>query len=561
MTRYFLPLFFSLMTPFSTNAQWVQLDSRSNSSLNSIYFIDNKTGFIAASLNSGSTGSKPINGQILMTSDGGATWTSRFNGDSVTYIKSTQFFGTTTGVAVGFKTYPNDSSRYDGVIVVSNDSGKSWQSKHSPLLENIALISVSTFLDTNLVAVGTKTENLLYQGILLKSSDKGNTWIDATPPIADLASIYKIMYTSPSSAYFEGLEISGDDVVRVLYHSHDGLQTWEKISLPFGKNGQLTTFDFLLDNIGIVSGIVDNKPVMYRTVNAGVSWTEIEFNPPSSSLILNMKYMNRTHILAIGEDATGNSIVFKSSDEGFSWTQEHSPAFSQSRFIEIGYAYLPQMLFADYAYLIGENGVVLRSNITGNPSAAAVSIEGDVLEFHSQVNSSSAPKSVKIQFDNIEQETVILMPEYFEVSLERNGQFSRTLQLSKEFSSGVKEIFIRYSPATQGKHNEEMSIRYFAARIFKLTLTGQTDVTSVEEGNKSENDFSIVPNPAQNTIHLSFEESSLSTEIRIFNIFGQQIAGSQIPAGIKERNIDLTGLPPGTYIIKRGNRSKVITKY
>ena len=120
----------SFLLPLTTAAAgWTPLASGTGSTLNSIQFINNQTGFIAASPGSDIADTLPRRGQILMTNDAGASWESVFTGDSITHLKSLQFFGRQRGVAVGFTFEVGVMiEKYTGVILLSNDSGATWKS-------------------------------------------------------------------------------------------------------------------------------------------------------------------------------------------------------------------------------------------------------------------------------------------------------------------------------------------------------------------------------------------------------------------------------------------------
>ncbi len=551
-----------LLLPLTTTAAgWTPLTSGTGSTLNSIQFINNQTGFIAASPGSDIADTLPRRGQILRTNDAGASWEPVYSGDSTTHLKSLRFFGAQHGIAVGFTlTYGPMSEKYHGVILRSEDGGATWNKLILNELDDVALTSVSTFLDTNLVVVGTKSSNFDFQAVMLSSHDHGKTWTNITPQIEGLISIIRVIYTSPTSAYFDGLMYSADDIIRVVYHSTDGLQTWERVTMPFGENIPHTAFDFYLDNTGIVAGVAKSgQTEMYRTSDAGKSWTKIGVNLPDGALILTTKFMNRSHIMALGEDSLGYSLILHSGSDGVNWSCEKD-TLHRHRLQDIGYAYLPQMLYGDYAYLVGDNGSILRNNITGNPSAAPVSIEGKRLKFTTPLMTVSVPKSVFVQFDNTEDEVRIMVPENFEASIEKDGPYERIVNVNKEFARGVREVFVRYKPTTSGSHRGDFEIKHYASRLLQIPMLGIAQPTSVEEVEGNQSAFTMSPNPAYGMVEFRITPSTSTMQVRVMNILGQQVATASIPAGMQQWTLDTSALPSGVYYAQMNQHVKAFMK-
>ncbi|MBK9248220.1 MAG: T9SS type A sorting domain-containing protein [Ignavibacteria bacterium] len=74
--------------------------------------------------------------------------------------------------------------------------------------------------------------------------------------------------------------------------------------------------------------------------------------------------------------------------------------------------------------------------------------------------------------------------------------------------------------------------------------------------------MSLSPNPTNNILHLTFgRELSNPTEVRILNILGQEVAVSNLPAGVKEWNISVEDLPIGTYIVHTNGETRTFLVY
>ncbi|HWF43302.1 MAG TPA: T9SS type A sorting domain-containing protein [Candidatus Kapabacteria bacterium] len=58
------------------------------------------------------------------------------------------------------------------------------------------------------------------------------------------------------------------------------------------------------------------------------------------------------------------------------------------------------------------------------------------------------------------------------------------------------------------------------------------------------------PNPAQSQITVAFHSDGPTAEIEIFDVLGRQVRSEHVNSGSSEREIDLRGLPKGSYILR-----------
>jgi hypothetical protein len=58
------------------------------------------------------------------------------------------------------------------------------------------------------------------------------------------------------------------------------------------------------------------------------------------------------------------------------------------------------------------------------------------------------------------------------------------------------------------------------------------------------------PNPAQSQITVAFHADGAVAEIKIFDVLGKQVRSERVNTGASERQIDLQGLPKGSYILR-----------
>jgi photosystem II stability/assembly factor-like uncharacterized protein len=524
------------------SAQWIELNSGSNNILTSTVFKNHKIGYAVSSPNSRLKKSSEKHGEIISTDDGGATWTKNFVGDSTYYFKAIEIINNRTIIASGFKL----TNKYSALIVSSNDSGKTWQEISSPHFEDLALMSISTFLDTNIVVVGSKVLDGDVRGVALISRDRGANWQKLEIDTNQISSIYKIVLSSPNSAYFDALvyDEAQDDLKRALYHSVDNFKTWQKVNLPFDDSTNFITFDFYLDNTGFVAGYRNDKAVLFKTNDAGKNWHSINLPNDLTGLILNFKFMNNHTIVALVDDYQGYNKLLVSQNDGYNWLIENIAETSEMSLNNFNFAFLPQMMYSNYAYVVGDYGKILRGNVSNNPSAALISIEKNNLKFFAHVNEKSEAREIKLQFDNINDKISIMMPEDFEISDSRNGEYKQMMILESDFAKQNNSIFVRFAPKASGEMMGELVLRSNVGRLIDFDLYGQTMINEVDDENGQDenmtNKIHIYPNPSQDILHIN-------TEAKAWEM--RDLGGKVLGKG-NQNVIDISKLAPGVYYIE-----------
>lgn len=102
--------------------------------------------------------------------------------------------------------------------------------------------------------------------------------------------------------------------------------------------------------------------------------------------------------------------------------------------------------------------------------------------------------------------------------------------------------FIDNSPAN--------GINYYRLQsVDKDGAVTYSKVVSVDFGNK-ENKFTIAPNPAKNTVNLSFKSLVEATSISVYDITGRLVLNKLIGATLSNYKLDVATLSEGIYILK-----------
>jgi len=142
---------------------------------------------------------------------------------------------------------------------------------------------------------------------LLVTIDGGETWLDATPPglhplPTDISSLgIRPFFLNQSTAWFNPFTTS----TGTLYHTQDGGETWTSTPTPFDN----ASYFFLDENmgyglIGLGAGAGSHYVALYRTLDSGMTWTEMFTHEPGESKTL-------------PEGGSKNGITFRDVDSGW----------------------------------------------------------------------------------------------------------------------------------------------------------------------------------------------------------------------------------------------------
>lgn len=221
------------------------------------------------------------NGQILRTTDGGATWEQQFH-DERTYLRCVGFASDTRGW-VGTLTAATR-------LLHTSDGGATWQPVPGlPVLAPAAICGLSVVNESVVYASGTNFPNLPAR--MMKTVDGGATWtawdmgehatllVDCFFPTAEHGWVVGGKADVPNP--------TRDDVRAVVLRTDDGGQTWvDTLSslqdeLPRGEWGW--KIQFLDSMVGFVALEHFDEGAILRTTDGGRTWTRLEVNDPQDN--------------------------------------------------------------------------------------------------------------------------------------------------------------------------------------------------------------------------------------------------------------------------------------
>ncbi len=286
---------------YTEKTDWQLTTINSEKNLNSIYFLDNLTGFVVGS-----------RGQVLKTTDGGQNWKEinvGYNGEfySICSVNERIYCAGENGTLLKFThnsqgwnrvttntketlfniNFIDDNIGFitgsNGVILKSVDGGLTWQKIFDGIKENLFS---SAFADENTgFAIG-------WNGTILKTEDQGSSWHKVNLDYRTY--LKKILFVNQ----FLGFIVGGEGLV---LRTEDGGANWNKINIGTTSGLYNVFFESNVDGI-----ILSNRGEIFRTKDAGKTWKKNSVGKP---VILNdIKKLTSGRYIIVGN----NGSIFKS---------------------------------------------------------------------------------------------------------------------------------------------------------------------------------------------------------------------------------------------------------
>jgi eukaryotic-like serine/threonine-protein kinase len=287
---------------YQMKSSWRAVDMKTASDFHSIFFVNEKTGFICGQ-----------NSTILKTEDGGATW-SLTNFDSAgVNLYSLYFVDERRGVAVG----------ESGVILRSTDSGETW---------NQSLSSAGSSL-FNLIENEKKLSAVGGGGTLLVSTNTGSTWERKNLPLNNLC--YSIVFPGDRIGYISGWQ------GMILKTSNSG-NDWNQ--LEKFTDAYLKDIFFVDVKTGYAVG---GGGEIFKTVNGGEKWKRQ--NSGTINALNKVIFFDKENGIIL----SGKGEILTSSNGGDNWTISSSGKFTALTSI----AFLP----SGKMFIAGASGLLLTN--------------------------------------------------------------------------------------------------------------------------------------------------------------------------------------------------------
>ena len=300
-------------------------------------------------------------GAIVTTSNGGATWTPQDSGTALD-LGGVCFADASHGWAVGgVGVYDTHTAKDGSVILVTVDGGATWTLQRSGVGESLQAV---TFTDaTHGWAVGgddqSGTEG---RGVIVATSDGGATWTAQSS--RTWPSFSAVSFPDARHGWVESITIdmsSGDSVdwrySAVILATADGGATWAQ--------QYLDQWPYNEEPVGEAEPWPGPASVTFPDTSHGWAWTGIAFLATSDGgahwTRLNtyggkaLLFLDASH----GWAADQNGTISATSDGGATWTKQSSGTT----------AYLTAVSFPDasHGWAVGSDGVILATRTGGRP--------------------------------------------------------------------------------------------------------------------------------------------------------------------------------------------------
>ena len=231
-----------------------------------IWFLDPATGWAVNS-----------NGQILITTDGGATWTEQFR--ATAYLRC-------VGFANRMKGWVGALSESQSLFHTVN-GGELWQRVNNlPAVAPVFICGLSVVNESVIYASGTNEPE--EPARMIKSVDGGVTWTGWE--MSEHATLLvDCFFTSPERGWVVGGKAqvpnpTRDDVKPVVLFTEDGGATWtDRVAniqdqFPFGEWGW--KIFFLDEKLGFISLENMTAGAILRTTDGGLTWKRLPIDDP-----------------------------------------------------------------------------------------------------------------------------------------------------------------------------------------------------------------------------------------------------------------------------------------
>jgi photosystem II stability/assembly factor-like uncharacterized protein len=290
-----------------------------------IWFIDPMTGWAVNS-----------NGQILMTTDGGASWVEQFRAG--VYLRCVGFANRMKGW-VGTLSEPRR-------LFHTRDGGATWaEVTNLPEIAPSAICGLSVVNESVIYASGTNFPNKPAR--MIKSLDGGETW-SGWEMREHATLLVDTFFTSPERGWVVGGKANvpnptRNDVKPVVLFTEDGGQTWVnrvanlEDEFPFGEWGW--KIFFLNQSVGYISLENFTAGAILKTTDGGLTWTRKAINDPQGNANLEgIGFVDESHgwVGGWGDANFLGGLSSETLDGGDTWRDANEIGRFLNRFRFIG---------------------------------------------------------------------------------------------------------------------------------------------------------------------------------------------------------------------------------
>jgi len=323
-----ISLTFFLCSSLFAQTGWYSVYSSDTTALQSIFFTNANSGYIAGGQLIGSD----YHSLVLKTTNSGSSWSEQMTPqrDSLGFFYRCITF---TDVNNGFIAAAHVNNSNIGRILKTTNGGVNWSIVPLPVDKHL----------TNIFFVNSNTGYASGYQTILKTTDAGLSWIYQNPGFSSY--LFEIHFTDVNTGFVCG------NTGKIL-KTTDGGNNW--VFLTTATNINLWGLSFTNANTGVAVGGFANgtQNVILRTTDAGNNWSVIPYTY-STCLLWSVEFANST----TGWITGWCGQIIKTTDAGLSWYNQvsNSDEYRTSFFMN-----------ANTGYVVGEaSGRILKTTDGG----------------------------------------------------------------------------------------------------------------------------------------------------------------------------------------------------
>ncbi|MBK7212398.1 MAG: T9SS type A sorting domain-containing protein [Bacteroidales bacterium] len=479
--------------------------------------------------------------KIYRTADAGLTWQLVFSSSS-TYLLNFDFLDSMHGVGGSV------SWNYSSVILLTNDGGLTWTEDWPSNMPWYSTNSLCYFDQDKIFSVGIL-------GRIFRSDNAGLTWQQKNQ-FAFMGDIMSVQFPEPMVGYAVAKVYGGGMGYSEMKKTVDGGQSWESIygasvdyslisfidinngfytfqswGLNFSKTSDggyhwtdySTGYDFEPKAIRFFdenNGLIAGDWVMIRTADGGLTWQTVDDPGIWGYDISDIEYRSADKVFAVGNDWNSQGIIV-SNDGGISWDR-----------IDIeNYQYGNDLHFASdsLAFIAGFNDI-----------------------FKSTDGGYSWTKSNVSDAENMNFKALSFPSEYvgYAVGSGSSANTYKTVDggenwepINTSVSSDLSSVYFT---------DELHGLIFGDWGVESRTTTGGIVSINEEAEIDSESYFDVFPNPAFSDWMITFnnEVTGSNSSLIVTDLSGKQIEEYKIKKGVSELYFPENHLPSGIYCIQ-----------
>ncbi len=210
---------------------------------------------------------------------------------------------------------------YYAAVYKTTDGGLNWseQVNETDLGSSHYFRNIS-FLDENIGFLGT------LNGLFYKTTDGGVTWTSVTNITPNPVAICGLDTVGTSTIYGCGAYFSPAFIIK----STDSGNTWNFIDMSAHANALVEIY-FLTENIGYAAGKSDAGGTLLKTIDGGITWTEIYNSNITGDYVWKIQVLqNNPNVIVGAVESTAPTLgqFIKSTDGGLTWFTNNAPESS-----------------------------------------------------------------------------------------------------------------------------------------------------------------------------------------------------------------------------------------